>query len=271
MTRVLHLPHVILGQKSNLSSALQLQLQSLSLIFSSIFSREGCIDADVKASGLTRRMEKDLLIEMGIDQAEEEEEEDEAVEAESSATGESAEARKEAEINDLRQEVEKVMAEELGTAVERSSSNPPETTKEVESSLNERLDKLQLKKDSATPPTNQSNNEDIPTSAVVVSNSENEDVVPDLINASTLVNTGSDEESSICEFNDTRSVRSSSTVASIAPEVIKRRMQITLEKRQKKGLSRKILAKGEASATTRVRRENRDMIQQSTGCGIWGE
>jgi hypothetical protein len=36
-----------------------------------------CIDAEVKASGLTKQMEKDLLVEMDIDKCEDNEEEEE--------------------------------------------------------------------------------------------------------------------------------------------------------------------------------------------------
>lgn len=61
---------------------------------------------------------------------------------------------------------------------------------------------------------------------------------------------------------------SNTTAATIAPELIKKKVKIALQKRDKKEQSRRILVKGEANAITRVRRENRDTIKQSTG--IWG-
>lgn len=72
----------------------------------------------------------------------------------------------------------------------------------------------------------------------------------------------SDAESEVC------TVRSVSTTTTIAPEVIRDRVKRALEKRNKTTVRQRCLAKGEASATTRQRRENRDNINQSTG--LWG-
>ncbi|BES94688.1 serine threonine-protein kinase [Nesidiocoris tenuis] len=65
------------------------------------------------------------------------------------------------------------------------------------------------------------------------------------------------------------SVRSFSTATStIAPEVIKERVKKALEKRDQRNKKR-ILVKGEASAVTRQRRDNRDTIKDSHG--IWDD
>merc|ERR1711915_985679 len=69
---------------------------------------------------------------------------------------------------------------------------------------------------------------------------------------------------------DSFSVRSySTTTSTIAPEVIKSRVQAALSKRNKRGQARRQVAKGEASAKTRSRRETKQNIQQSTQGGIW--
>lgn len=68
--------------------------------------------------------------------------------------------------------------------------------------------------------------------------------------------------------NYSASIRSYSTTSTIAPEVIKARVKKALLNREKKELRKRIVAKGEASATTRSRRENRDVIKESDG--IWG-
>jgi len=69
--------------------------------------------------------------------------------------------------------------------------------------------------------------------------------------------------------SDRLSVRSGSTTAStIAPEVIKARVKASLEKRNKKGMARRQVAKGEASAKTRTKRDTRQNIQTSVG-GFW--
>lgn len=64
------------------------------------------------------------------------------------------------------------------------------------------------------------------------------------------------------------SMCSRSTQATIAPEVIRNRVKKSFEKGDKMQVRRRVQAKGEASATTRQRRENRDTIKQSQG--IWG-
>jgi hypothetical protein len=61
---------------------------------------------------------------------------------------------------------------------------------------------------------------------------------------------------------------SRSTTATIAPEVIKQRLKKSFDKTDKLNAKKRIRAKGEASATTRQRRDNSDNIRQSTG--IWG-
>lgn len=68
-------------------------------------------------------------------------------------------------------------------------------------------------------------------------------------------------------FDDTRSVRSVSTTATIAPDVIKKRTKLALDKRERSQAKRAVV-KGEASAVTRIRRDNRATIKESTG--IWG-
>lgn len=89
----------------------------------------------------------------------------------------------------------------------------------------------------------------------------NEDALCDLSNAE-------DEVAHINDYDDIQSIRSVSTAATIAPEVIKRRVKLTLANREKKSQSKRLLVKGEASAVTRTRRENRDAIKDLTG--IWG-
>jgi len=63
---------------------------------------------------------------------------------------------------------------------------------------------------------------------------------------------------------DSASVRSYSTSAStIAPSVVKARVKASLAKQARKGQARNRVAKGEASAKTRSRRTNREVIQTS--------
>lgn len=73
----------------------------------------------------------------------------------------------------------------------------------------------------------------------------------------------------INDYDDVQSIRSVSTATTIAPEVIKRKVKLALDNREKKSQSKRTLVKGEASVVTRIRRENRATIKDSL-TGIWG-
>jgi len=77
----------------------------------------------------------------------------------------------------------------------------------------------------------------------------------------------STEDETVYVYDDTRSIRSISTAATIAPDVIKKRTKLALDKRER-SQAKRALVKGEASAVTRIRRDNRATIKESTG--IWG-
>lgn len=67
-------------------------------------------------------------------------------------------------------------------------------------------------------------------------------------------------------LNDARSHRSYSTTAStIAPSVIKDRIKKNLDFKEKNEIRKRCVAKGEASATTRIRKENRDTCKEYKG------
>jgi len=75
--------------------------------------------------------------------------------------------------------------------------------------------------------------------------------------------------------DDTKSIRSVRTYASssgstIAPDVIKKRVKASLEKKKRHQETRRVRAKGDANAVTRQRRENRHEIDSSKDCQFWG-
>jgi len=75
--------------------------------------------------------------------------------------------------------------------------------------------------------------------------------------------------------DDTKSIRSvrtyaSSTGSTIAPELIKKRVKASLEKKKRHQETRRVRAKGDANAVTRQRRENRHEIDSSKDCQYWG-
>lgn len=180
------------------------------------------LDAEVSASGFTRQMEKDLLAEIGLGEAEggENDEEDEVKIDD-----------KEQDIESLRKKLDECVAQDWNN--ESVGSNIM-----VEKSKEE---------SDAGKPTESS----MPKACVKTTD---------------LSDYGSDENSDA--ESEVQSVRSVSTTTTIAPEIIRDRVKRDLVKRSKTAVRQRCLAKGEASATTRNRRENRDTINQSTG--IWG-
>lgn len=222
-------------------------------------SREDCIDVEIKASGLTKQMEKDLLVEMGIiDHLNEEEEESEESDYEDAKDSEG-------EIRQLQRDVEMAIEE-------ASTPNLPKSTAQLgecpnvelyrnEKSIEKGIQNIQLEKANEKE-MGERGTEDTPKIG-----SCTEDVCSDDTFAHSQ-HSDSDKKHSRLRISDSRSVYSTSTAATIAPELIKKRIKAALQRREKREQSRKILVKGEASAVTRVRRENRDTIKQSTG--IWG-
>ncbi|CAF4829010.1 unnamed protein product [Pieris macdunnoughi] len=72
-------------------------------------------------------------------------------------------------------------------------------------------------------------------------------------------------------LSDVRSMRSYTSASTIAPEVVKSQVKRNLEQRQKKMERKKAIAKGEASAVTRQRRDNTETIRESHGLWGWAE
>ncbi|GBP94963.1 Mariner Mos1 transposase [Eumeta japonica] len=72
-------------------------------------------------------------------------------------------------------------------------------------------------------------------------------------------------------LSDIRSMRSYTSASTIAPEVVKSQVKKNLEQRQKKMERSKVVAKGEASAVTRRRRDNRETVRESSGLWGWDE
>lgn len=221
-------------------------------------SREDCIDIEIKASGITKQMEKDLLLEMGFIEDENEEicTDDEDVK----------ESNLENEIDSLRSQVEKLMEEDLPVSrfIQENEEVKP-VKREIDKCIEiKKVTVLESKGNKNTDQEKRSMDDKF-SSTCETSN---------LTDLNTISSDNSEDPSETepihdgKQFSDLRSVRSASTAATIAPDVIKKKTKQALEKREKRGLSRKILVKGEASAVTRVRRENRDTIKQSTG--IWG-
>lgn len=97
--------------------------------------------------------------------------------------------------------------------------------------------------------------------------------IPENLKSDALQETSDNEKFSDCssesnysnDIFESRSVRSTATT--IHPDEIKRRVRKQMVHKNKKESRKKCVAKGEASAVTRNRRENTNTIKQSNG--IW--
>ena len=212
-------------------------------------SREDCIDVEIKASGLTKQMEKDLLQEMGMVEAKEEEDEQEEEETEDKEQKEAkVEGQLEREIDDGKETVGENEIAYLQLQVENSMKNEFGCVSETSPSVSAR---------------NGSENS-------IASCLENQITEGDVRYVDINVDRHNESGMEMFDSEDeqAKSIYSATTTATIAPELIKSKVKVALQKRDKRGQSRRIVVKGEANAVTRVRRETRDTIKQSTG--IWG-
>lgn len=192
-------------------------------------------------------MEKDLLVGIGV-----EEEEDDTEEAEKVSDDVSEETEKEIAVEELRKQVEQIIVEDEDKG--KKGTSPAVACRGV--------------------PLPISSNE---TDSASVSDSFKDPIQYE----DQCISQQSDHNShqafhtrkmSDC-FSDVVSVRSArtnglSTASTIAPDIIKKKVQVALDKRERQVERKRVLAKGEASATTRSRRENAKTIKESNG--LWG-
>ncbi|CAK9824916.1 Serine/threonine-protein kinase RIO2 [Anthophora retusa] len=227
-------------------------------------SREDCIDVEIKASGFTKEMEKDLLREIGMIEVDEKEEIEEEREEEN--IDEAKKIIDKDEINDLQLQVENsVMNEFVCKAKECSSVD--EKVGENRDSVVTSLKNLTVQEEGVKSIDINQSRERLKNGTFDNLNVKDDEKSTASFSAAERFN--SEDEHLRRDFSDSRSMYGTSIASTIAPEVIKKRVKVALQRREKREeQSRRIVAKGEANAVTRVRRENRDTIKQSTG--IWG-
>lgn len=236
-----------------------MQVFELNHVIKFMFRREDCIDVEIKASGLTKQMEKDLLREMGMIEIEDEEIEEECKEN----MDEENTSINNSEINNLRLQVENSMRSEFACTSEETFLNAI-TNEERNLFVSSAENRIIIEGVKNIDIYNSNEN-------MINSNSHNLNVTNNEETNSfftTETFNSDDEHVEIEKLSDSKSIYSTTTAATIAPEIIKKKVKAALQKREKREQSRRILVKGEANAVTRIRRENRDTIKQSTG--IWG-
>lgn len=203
-------------------------------------------------------MEKDLLKEMGVEE-EEEEEEDEEEENSDEETYEDCREN----IEDLEDQISNLQLQVDNAVKESFDVSSRQIVLNNENKCSEKISIVScFEQENNREIECERNNKNITVEDVKANKEHNKNELCD------VPSNVESEETCINDYNDTQSIRSVSTAATIAPDVIKRKTKLALEKRDKKNRSKRILVKGEASAVTRIRRENKATIQESTG--IWG-
>lgn len=223
--------------------------------------REDELDVEVSASGFTRQMDKDLLVGMGI----EEESSDSDGEEGSGPT-----LQEENELDNVEGSISKAFANRMEEYLEgvRKAEEELQRHSGTHSPTSVGNDGIQDTEKSQDPHRNQSplNTQDESSKQGEEKNkSEGRDKDRSRTAELSLKDLKLDE----CEGRSVVSMaRSVSTTSTIPPEVIRKKVKDALDKREKQEMRRRAVVKGEASAVTRVRRDNRLTIKECSG--IWG-
>lgn len=253
--------------------------------------RDDTLDIEVSCSGFTKEMEKDLLQEYGMESPSDIEEDEEDVDGDNATESDTEieQENDEVELNRLRQQVEdevKFSEEKVGdrTANKSISFN----IQNYMSSLGQQDNDIEVFEDALddldyTPPVVMQSEKDIEelnkttesVNVLNVSNISDDNEIDGNVSSGGEDDELGDLDTNSREYrfkmvekllNDARSHRSYSTTAStIAPSVIKDRIKKTLDVKEKREQRKRCVAKGEASAVTRVRNENRDTCKEYAG------
>uniref|UniRef100_A0A023F7X8 Serine/threonine-protein kinase RIO2 n=2 Tax=Triatoma infestans TaxID=30076 RepID=A0A023F7X8_TRIIF len=228
--------------------------------------REDVLDVEISASGFTRQMDKDLLTGLGIEAAVEDDEAESVIS--SDEVQHLGQKLSEVPLETLRQMVEDSLGECVERVNEMNIGNTKEINKDIES-LEIEFKALEIE-GSSTSADNFSNLMNKKESEL----SEAEKLLRDFslktlskqdANVAFINNEPVDEENTSASYK-TGSI--STATSTIPPEEIREKLRKALDKRRKNEEMKRIVVKGEASAVTRRRRENRDTIKECSG--IWG-
>ncbi|KAM3960446.1 uncharacterized protein ACR2FA_000379 [Aphomia sociella] len=217
--------------------------------------REDELDTEVACSGYKRAKDVDdeLLQEMGIELAVSDDEETSDSDVEETSDSDV----KETSDSDVEESERCTKYTEEELAAMREEVNTLINNDEKKSHVEQIIDKT-VKLDITD-----SKDEEVPTLVPAETHSE-DDNITELDKNSQKYRLAMIEKT----LSDVRSMRSYTSASTIAPGKIKQQVKKNLEIKRKKMERKKAVAKGEASAVTRVRRDNRETIRESHG--IWG-
>lgn len=254
--------------------------------------RDDNLDIEVACSGFTKQMEKDLLQEYHGMESESDDEESDKEDAPESDTEEAA--NNDEELNRLRQQVDAEVKFSEEKANERDTSKAINfNIQNYIASLSEHptnsedIDVFEDALEAVDEHRTEVNREELKPNVNVNEIDQTIDLVAklqtdDAHSVDGNVSSGGEDDDELADLDpksreyrfkmvekvlsDARSQRSYSTSAStIAPSVVKDRIKKTLNVKEKKEQRKRCVVKGEASAVTRVRNENRDTCKQYAG------
>lgn len=259
--------------------------------------RDDNLDIEVACSGFTKQMEKDLLQEYGMESVSDAEDSTEEDAAAAESDTDDTENNEE-ELNRLRQQVdaevkfteEKANERDVSKAINFNIQNYMASLSIQPKKMNDEIDVFEDAIDDVDENSSKKNvNQKEITPNVKNEIEQTIDLVANVhtcdgSSADRNVSSGgeNDDDDELADLDpksrefrfkmvekllsDARSQRSYSTSAStIAPSVVKDRIKKTLNVKEKKEQRKRCVVKGEASAVTRVRNENRDTCKQYAG------
>jgi len=221
--------------------------------------RVDAIDAEIRASGITRHDEKELLSELSKPAEESESTGDEYEESQedSDSEGENCKPNKDNLLEDierlneaasipeniesLRKQVNLLVAEEM------AQNNILATEEDISQGIECAMPNV---------------------SSLRISDKKTEVLVDGNLTSQTLVNRSTMHAESV--DRPTSRYAPSSVASTIAPEVVKARVKASLEKQKRNHQMKRIRTKGNNSAVTRQRNENRNEIKTSTDA-FWAD
>ncbi|XP_068622560.1 uncharacterized protein RIOK2 [Battus philenor] len=207
--------------------------------------RDDEMDTEIACSGYkrTKMVDDELLQEMGIGLQVSDDEESQSECDDDAGDADTKPNYKDNEVEALRKEVEEsIMNDEKKPIIEQ---------------ITEKTDVLTIEQ--------AKNDEEVPE--LVLNEESKDEKEPDFDKNSQKYRLAMIEKA----LSDVRSMRTYTSASTIAPEVVKQQVKKNLEDRQKKMERKKAIAKGEASAVTRQRRDNRETIRESHGLWGWAE
>lgn len=246
--------------------------------------RNDNMDIEVACSGFTKQMEKDLLQEYGMESASDSDDDSEEEDKHSDVESENDEK----ELNRLRRQVDV----EVKFSEERTSER--DTSKAINFNIQNYISSLAQSDDGVDvfEDALEEIDTEIPLAKSVATTKSNGceekiDLVDDVQKSDNdsrndNVSSGGEGDDELADLDpksreyrfkmvekllsDARSQRSYSTSAStIAPSVVSDRIKKTLHVKEKKEERKRCVAKGEASAITRIRKDNRDTCKEYAG------